>query len=106
MMDKCVLQLVEEKEKWEEEIQEKDKDLLDVRQHLEEQRRERQEEVEALLEKQLVAVEEATERLKTSHRQEMEDMKEKQQQEVGFINLLTTTPLRPVGTFYVYYIFM
>lgn len=57
-----------------------------MRHHLEEQRREREEEVKALLETQVVAVEEATERLKTSHQQEMKDLMEKHQQEVGFTN--------------------
>lgn len=67
---------------------EKEKELRDVRHHLEEQRREREEEVKvkALLEKQVVAVEEATEKLKTSHQQEINDLMEKHQQEVGLTN--------------------
>lgn len=57
-----------------------------MRHHLEEQRREREEEVKALLEKQDVAVEEATQRIETSHQQEMKDLMEKHQQEVRFTN--------------------
>lgn len=53
-----------------------------MKHHLEEQRREREEEVKALLEKQVVAVEEASERLKTSHQQDIKNLMEKHQQEV------------------------
>lgn len=53
---------------------------------MEVQRREREEEVKALLEKQVLAVEEAREKLKTSHQQEIKDLLEKHQQEVGFTN--------------------
>lgn len=72
----------EEREKWEEERQEKVKELDDVRHILTGQRREREEEVKALLEKQVLAVEEATGILRISHQQEIKDLKDKQQQEV------------------------
>lgn len=75
--------MAEEKEKWEEERQEKEK-LLGVTHLLEEQMKEKEEEVKALLEKQVLAVEEATEKLKASHQQEMKDLMQKHQQEVGF----------------------
>lgn len=79
------MQLTEEREKWEEERQEKDKELVNVRHHLEEQRGKWEEEVKALLEKQAVAVEEETKRLETSCKQEMNNLKEKHQQEVGLL---------------------
>ena len=50
--------MAEEKEKWEEERQEKEKELLDVRHLVEEQRREKEGELKALLEKQDLAMEE------------------------------------------------
>lgn len=78
-----MLQLAEEKEKWEEERREKEKELLDVRHLMEEQRRESKNEVKALLEKQVQAVEEATEKLKKSHQLEINDLMGKHQQEVG-----------------------
>lgn len=84
-------QLAEEREKWEDEKQEKDKDFLQIKRLLEEQRRERKEEVMALLEKQRVLVEEATERLRACHRQEMKELEEKHQTEVRRTNLFTLT---------------
>lgn len=81
---KSFSQLAEEREKWEDERQEKDKALLDVRHLLEEQRREQEEEVKALVERQALAVEEATERLRKSHQEEVKDLMEKHQQQVGF----------------------
>ncbi|XP_061599182.1 pericentrin isoform X2 [Cololabis saira] len=72
------LELAEEKEKWEEERQEKEK-LLDVTRGLEEQ-------VKALLEKQVLAVDEATEKLKSSHQLEINDMMEKHELEVSELN--------------------
>lgn len=75
--------MTEEREKWEKERQEKVKEVLDVRYHLEEQMREK-EEVKALLEKQVMAVGEVTERLETSYQQERKDLMEKHQQKVGF----------------------
>lgn len=56
-----------------------------MRHHLEGQKKEREEEVNTLLDKQLLAVAEATERLQTSHHQEIKDLMEKHQQEVGLI---------------------
>uniref|UniRef100_UPI0037E7F2AE pericentrin isoform X2 n=1 Tax=Semicossyphus pulcher TaxID=241346 RepID=UPI0037E7F2AE len=85
LKDKDV-EFTEEKEKWEYERQEKEKDLLDVRRHLEEQRKGREEEVKALLEKQIMVVEEVTERLKTSHQQEIKHLMEKHQQEISELN--------------------
>lgn len=79
------MQLTEEREKWEDERQEKDKELVNVRHHLEEQRGKWEEEVKVLLEKQAVAVEEETKRLETSYKQEMNNLKEKHQQEVGLL---------------------
>lgn len=79
-----LLQLTEEKEKWEEERQEKEKELLHVRHLMEEQRREGEEAVKALLEKQALALEEVGERLKISHQKELKDLTEKYKQEVGF----------------------
>lgn len=78
--------MTEEREKWEEERQEKAKELLDVRYHLKEQIKQTEEEVKALLEKQVTAVAEVTERLETSYQQERKDLMEKQQQEVGLTN--------------------
>lgn len=75
------------KEKWEEERQEKDKALLDVRHRLEEQRWEREEEVKVFLEKQVMAVEEATKRLESFHQEEIKDLMEKHQQEVRLSKL-------------------
>lgn len=75
------------KEKWEEERQEKDKALLDMRHRLEEQKREREEEVKVFLEKQVMAVEEATKRLESCHQEEIKDLMEKQQQEVRLSKL-------------------
>lgn len=71
-------------EKWEEERQEKEKELHDVRHRLEEQRREGEEEVKALLEKQAAAVDQVTQRLESSHKQERKDLMEKHRQEVEF----------------------
>lgn len=79
--------MTHEREKWEEERQEKDKELLEVRRHLEEQRSKWEEEVEALLEKQATAVEEVTNRLQMSHKEEMSRLHERHQQEVFFIFL-------------------
>lgn len=56
---------------------------------MEEQRRERQDEIKALLEKQVHAVEEATQKLKTSHEQDIKNLMEKHQQEVGFKSVCT-----------------
>lgn len=66
------------REKWEEERQEKNKELFDVIHHL----KEKEEEVKGLLEKQVQAVEEATEKLKASHQQEITNLMEKHQREV------------------------
>lgn len=65
---------------------EKDKEIFDARHLLEEQMKEKVDEVKTLLEKQAQAVEEATEKLKASHQQEIKDLMEKHQQEVRFIN--------------------
>lgn len=67
-----------------EEKQEKEKELLDVRRLMEEQRKESKNEVTALLAKQVQAFEEATKKLKSSHQHETEDLMEKHQQEVEF----------------------
>ena len=85
MMCNVILKLAEEKEKWEDERQEKEK-LLYSTHLLEEQMKEKEEEVKALLEKQVLAVEETAEKLKTSHQLEKKDLMEKHQQEVGFTN--------------------
>lgn len=83
-------QVTQEREKWEEERQEKDKELFEVRSHLEEQRNKWEKEVKALLEKQAVAVEEVTNRLQMSHKEEISRLQERQRQEVGktFVLLL------------------
>lgn len=87
---------MQEREKWEEERQEKDKELLEVRRHLEEQSSKWEEEVKALLEKQAASVEEVTNRLQTSHKEETSSLQERHRQEVGktsvllFINLFLT----------------
>ncbi|XP_072221841.1 pericentrin isoform X1 [Leuresthes tenuis] len=75
-------ELAEEKEKWEDERQEKEK-LLNTTHLLEEQMKEKEEEVKALLEKQVLAVEEAAEKLKTCHQLEKKDLMEKHQQEIS-----------------------
>lgn len=55
-----------------------------MRHLMEEQRRERKDELKALLEKQVQAVEEATEKLKKSHQYDIKDLIKKHQQEVVF----------------------
>lgn len=77
--------MAEEKEKWEEERQEKEK-LIDSKRLLVEKVKEKEEEVKVLLEKQILAVEEATARLKASHEQEVRNLIEKHQQEVRYTN--------------------
>lgn len=63
--------MTQEREKWEEERQEKDNELFEVRRHLEEQRSKWAEEVKALLEKQATSAEEVTSRLQERHHQEV-----------------------------------
>lgn len=74
---------LEEREKWEVELQEKEEEVRGVTRLLEEQRREREEEVRALLERQVLAVEEVTERLRSSHREEVQQLQGRHQEEVG-----------------------
>ncbi|KAM4540827.1 pericentrin [Fundulus diaphanus] len=78
-------ELAEEKEKWEEERQEKEK-LIDATRLLEEKMKEKEEEVKALVEKQVLAVAEASGRLKASHEQEIRVLMEKHRQEVSELN--------------------
>ncbi|KAM4541725.1 pericentrin isoform 3-T3 [Odontesthes bonariensis] len=85
-------ELAEEKEKWEDERQEKEK-LLSTTRLLEEQMKEKEEEVKALLEKQFLAVEEAAEKLKTSHQLEKKDLMEKHQQEISALHAHLETEL-------------
>lgn len=75
--------MTQEREKWEEERQEKDKELLEVRRHLDEQRSKWEEEVKALLERQATSVEEVTGRLQRSHKEEISRLQERHHQEVG-----------------------
>lgn len=75
--------MAQEREKWEEERQEKVKELLDVTLVLDGLRREREEEAKALLERQGRAVEEETETLRRSHQREIDHLKDEHQQEVG-----------------------
>lgn len=90
------LQATQEREKWEEERQEKDKELHGVRRHLEEQRSKWEEEARALLEKQAASAE-VTNGLQTSHKEEISRLQERHRQEVG-----TTTVLLQhcYGSFY------
>lgn len=78
--------MAEEKEKWEDERQEKEK-LIDAARLLEEKMKEKEEEVKAVVEKQARAVEEASGKLRASHKQEIRILLENHQQEVGFANL-------------------
>lgn len=82
------LQVAQEREKWEEERQEKDKELFQVRHHLEEQRGKWEEEVKTLLEKQATSVEEVTNRLQMAHKEEVRRMQERHHQEVGIASVL------------------
>ncbi|XP_017270711.1 pericentrin isoform X2 [Kryptolebias marmoratus] len=86
------VELADEREKWEKERQEKEK-LFGVTHLLEEQMKEKEEEVKALLEKQGLAVKEATEKLKASHQQEIKNLMEKHQQEVSELNANLETEL-------------
>ncbi|XP_041827485.1 pericentrin isoform X2 [Melanotaenia boesemani] len=85
-------ELAEEREKWEEEKQEKEK-LLNMNRLLEEQMREKKEEVKALLNKQNLVVKEATEKLEASHQQVITDLKEKHSQEISELNSHLETQL-------------
>ncbi|KAM8833844.1 pericentrin [Synchiropus picturatus] len=75
-----------EREKWEVEKQEKNQELFDVRQILEQQKREMEQEVKFLLDKQALAVEEATAELSKSHQQEVDDLLDKQQHAISELN--------------------
>uniref|UniRef100_A0A3B5B329 Pericentrin-like n=1 Tax=Stegastes partitus TaxID=144197 RepID=A0A3B5B329_9TELE len=81
--------LAEEKEKWEEERQEKEKEFLDVAHLL----KKKEDEVKALTEKQVLALKEATEKLKASHQHEIKDLLEKHQQEISALNTHLETEL-------------
>lgn len=59
--------------------------------------KEKEEEVNALIEKQALAVEEASERLKAVHEQEMRKLVEKHQQEVGFANYKCSLQVLTMG---------
>ncbi|XP_047200841.1 pericentrin isoform X3 [Girardinichthys multiradiatus] len=85
MMKAKDAELAEEKEKWEEERQEKEK-LIDATRLLEEKMKGKEEEVKTLLEKQAMAVEEASGRLEASHEQEIKDLMAKHQQEISELN--------------------
>lgn len=81
-------QVTLEREKWEEESQEKDKELFEVRRQLEEQRSKWEEEVKALLEKEATSAEELTNRLQMSHKEEISRLQEAHHQEVGKATVL------------------
>lgn len=70
------------REKWEEERQEKDDELQGVRRLLEEQRRDQELAMKALVEKQALALEKATECMRRSHHEEVEELDKKHQAEV------------------------
>lgn len=76
------LQLAEEREKWEVERQEKEKELVDLRHHLEEQLKEKDEEMKAL-QKRVASMKEDMDRLQISHHQEIKDLTMKHQQQVA-----------------------
>lgn len=76
------LQLAEEREKWEVERQEKEKELVDLRHHLEEQLKEKDEEMKAL-QKRVTSMKEDMDRLQISHHQEIKDLTMKHQQQVA-----------------------
>lgn len=76
------LQLAEEREKWEVERQEKEKELVDLRHHLEEQLKEKDEEMKAL-QKRVTSMKEDMDRLQISHHQEIKDLTVKHQQQVA-----------------------
>lgn len=75
------LQLTEEREKWEVERLEKEKELVDLRHHLEGQLKEKDEEMKAL-QKRLSSMKEHMDRLDISHDQEIKDLTIKHQQQV------------------------
>lgn len=75
------LQLTQEREKWEVERQEKEKELVDLRHHLEEQLKERDEEMKAL-HKRVTSMKEDMDRIDISHHQEIKDLTNKHQQQV------------------------
>lgn len=75
------LQLTEEREKWEVERLEKEKELVDLRHHLEGQLKEKDEEMKAL-QKRLSSMKEHMDRLGISHDQEIKDLTIKHQQQV------------------------
>ena len=81
--------MAEEKEKWEDELQEKEEELRGARRLLEEQRGQWESEVKALVEKHASALEETTERLRKSHCEEVAELSKKQQAEVLFKLTLT-----------------
>lgn len=76
------LQLTEEREKWEMERQEKEKELVDLRHHLEEQLKEKDEDMKAL-EKRVTSMKGDMDRLEISHPQEIKDLTVKHQQQVA-----------------------
>lgn len=76
----------DEREKWEVERQEKEKELAYVKLQQEEQLKEKEEEMKTLLEKQVSSVKEDMDRLELSLQLEMKDLTMKHQQEVGVTN--------------------
>lgn len=76
------LQLTEEREKWELERQEKEKELVDLRHHFEEQLKEKDDEMKAL-EKRVISMKGDLDRLEISHHQEIKDLTVKHQQQVA-----------------------
>lgn len=76
------LQLTEEREKWEVERQEKEKELVDLRHHLEEQLKEKDEEMKAL-QKRVTSTKEDKDRLEISHHQDIKDLTVKHQHQVA-----------------------
>lgn len=76
----------DEREKWEVERQEKEKELVHMKLHQEEQLKEKEEEMKTLLEKRVSSVKEDMDRLELSLQLEINDLTMKHQQEVGATN--------------------
>lgn len=74
--------MTEEREKWEVERQEKEKEVVDLRHHLEEQLKEKDEEMKAL-QKRVTSMKENMDRLEISHHQNIKDLTVKHHQQVA-----------------------
>lgn len=76
----------DEREKWEVEKQEKEKELAYMKLHQEGQLKEKEEEMKTLLEKRVSSVKEDMDRLELALQLEIKDLTMKHQQEVGATN--------------------